>query len=85
MSNETNSSEKDFTSNWVSSSRFLFYIQVFCILSFVLGGCYRMYHQKYPGNQILKFKEVQNILLNINKFEKKFCQELQSTIFALPI
>jgi hypothetical protein len=41
--------QKDFTKNWVSSSRFLFYLQVFCILSFVLGGCYRMYNQRYPG------------------------------------
>ena len=50
MSNEIHSeNEQDFTKNWVSSSRFLFYLQVFCILSFVLGGCYRMYHQRYPG------------------------------------
>jgi hypothetical protein len=50
MSNETNNTpEKDFTKNWVSSSKFLFYLQVFCILAFTLGGCLRMYHQKYPG------------------------------------
>jgi hypothetical protein len=41
--------QKDFTKNWVSSSRFLFYLQVFCILAFVLGGCYRMYNQRYKG------------------------------------
>ena len=40
---------KDFTKNWVSSSRFLFYLQVFCLLAFVLGGCYRMYNQGYKG------------------------------------
>lgn len=41
--------QKDFTKNWVNSSRFLFYLQVFCILSFVLGGCFRMYNQRYKG------------------------------------
>ena len=41
--------QKDFTKNWVNSSRFLFYLQVFCILAFVLGGCFRMYNQRYKG------------------------------------
>jgi hypothetical protein len=41
--------QKDFTKNWVNSSRFLFYLQVFCILAFVLGGCYRMYNHRYKG------------------------------------
>jgi hypothetical protein len=41
--------QKDFTKSWVNSSRFLFYLQVFCILAFVLGGCYRMYNQRYKG------------------------------------
>jgi hypothetical protein len=41
--------QKDFTKNWVNSSRFLFYLQVFCILSFVLGGCFQMYNQRYKG------------------------------------
>ncbi len=42
-------SNKDFTKNWVNSSRFLFYLQVFCVLAFVLGGCYRLYNQRYKG------------------------------------
>ena len=41
--------EKDFAHNWVNSSVFLFYLQVFCILAFVLGGCYRLYNQRYKG------------------------------------
>lgn len=50
MSHEINETqEKDFTKNWVNSSRFLFYLQVFCVLAFVLGGCYRLYHQRYKG------------------------------------
>ena len=50
MSHEIdNTTDKDFTKNWVNSSRFLFYLQVFCILAFVLGGCYRLYNQSYAG------------------------------------
>ncbi|SKA19247.1 hypothetical protein [Sediminibacterium ginsengisoli] len=50
MSNEINeSTQKDFTKNWVNSSRFLFYLQLFCVLAFVLGGCYRLYNQRYKG------------------------------------
>jgi hypothetical protein len=41
--------EKDFTHNWVNSSVFLFYLQVFCIVAFVLGGCYSLYTQRYKG------------------------------------
>jgi len=41
--------EKDFGYNWVTSSRFLFYMQVFCLLAFVLGGCYRLYNTRYKG------------------------------------
>lgn len=41
--------EKDFRYNWVSSSRFLFYVQVFCILAFLLGGCYMLYEKRYAG------------------------------------
>lgn len=39
--------DKDFTHNWVSSSAFLFYLQVACIVAFVLGGCYMLYNKKY--------------------------------------
>ena len=39
--------DKDFTHNWVSSSAFLFYLQVFCIVAFVLGGCYMLYTKRY--------------------------------------
>ncbi|MDP1764057.1 MAG: hypothetical protein Q8L07_09240 [Sediminibacterium sp.] len=50
MSQETNEgTQKDFTKSWVNSSKFLFYLQVFCLLSFVLGGCYRLYNQRYKG------------------------------------
>lgn len=39
--------DRDFTHNWVSSSAFLFYLQVFCIVAFVLGGCYMLYNKRY--------------------------------------
>ena len=44
-----NPQEKDIRHNWVNSSRFLFYLQVFCIIAFILGGCYRLYVNRYPG------------------------------------
>ena len=34
--------DRDFTHNWVSSSAFLFYLQVACIVAMVLGGCYML-------------------------------------------
>jgi len=50
MAQESNETiERDITTNWVSSSRFLFYLQVFCILAFVLGGCYKLYNHRYAG------------------------------------
>ena len=48
MAHETNNpKEKDLTYNWVNSSRFLFYLQVFCVVAFILGGCYRLYQHRY--------------------------------------
>lgn len=41
--------DKDFTNNWVNSSVFLFYLQVFCIIAFVLAGCYSLYTHRYKG------------------------------------
>jgi hypothetical protein len=41
--------ERDFSRNWVNSSVFLFYLQVFCVVAFVLGGCYGLYKHRYKG------------------------------------
>ncbi len=50
MSNELHEhKKKDFNYNWVNSSRFLFYVQLFCILSLILGGCYELYEHRYQG------------------------------------
>lgn len=42
-------SDKDIAHNWVSSSRFLFYCQVFLIVAFLIGGCYNLYKHHYKG------------------------------------
>lgn len=39
--------DKDFTHNWVSSSAFIFYLSIFCLLAFLFGSCYRLYNQRY--------------------------------------
>jgi hypothetical protein len=44
--------DKDFAHNWVSSSAFLFYLQVVCIVAFVLGGCYMLYTKRYTKPQV---------------------------------
>jgi hypothetical protein len=41
--------DRDFTHNWVSSSAFLFYLQVACITAILLGGCYKLYEKRYKG------------------------------------
>ncbi len=37
------SADKDFAKNWVSSSRFIFYVSVFALLSLVLGNCTKLF------------------------------------------
>ena len=44
-----NPKEKDFAYSWVNSSVFLFYLQVFCVVAFILGGCYGLYTHRYKG------------------------------------
>lgn len=47
----------DFGRNWVSSSRFLFHVQLFAILAFVLGGCYGLYTMRYKGKPKVEVPE----------------------------
>lgn len=49
MENNTIENKNDFTGNWASSSRFLYYLSIFCFLSFVLGACYHLYDHRYKG------------------------------------
>lgn len=48
--------DQDFTHNWVSSSAFLFYLQVACIVVFVLGGCFMLYTKRYEKADV-KYQE----------------------------
>ena len=43
--------DRDFTHNWVSSSAFLFYLSVFCVLCLLLGTCARLYAERYNANK----------------------------------
>ena len=40
---------KDISYNWVNSSVFLFYLEVFCIIAMVIGGSYALYSHRYHG------------------------------------
>lgn len=43
--------DKDFTHNWVSSSGFLFYLQVACLGAFLFGACYMLFTKRFnPSN-----------------------------------
>jgi len=48
-SSATDTKHKDLTGNWVTSSRFLFYVHLFCLIAFVMGGCYKLYSYRYKG------------------------------------
>jgi hypothetical protein len=39
--------DRDFTHNWVSSSAFIFYLSIFCLLAFMFGSCFKLYTKGY--------------------------------------
>lgn len=41
--------EKDFAHSWVNSSVFLFYLQVICIVAFIVGGSFGLWSHRYKG------------------------------------
>lgn len=41
---------KDVTTNWVSTSRFLFYLGVGAVVAFSLAMCFALYMHRYTGN-----------------------------------
>ena len=41
------STNKDIAKNWVSSSKFIFYISVFALLALVLGNCAQLFNSRY--------------------------------------
>lgn len=44
--------DRDFTHNWVSSSAFLFYLQVFCIVAFIVGASWFLYTKRYEKPEV---------------------------------
>ena len=44
--------DRDFTHNWVSSSAFLFYLQIACVVALVLGGCYMLSTKRYNKPEV---------------------------------
>ena len=43
--------DRDFTHNWVSSSAFIFYLSVFCLLALLFGSCFKLYMKGYDRNR----------------------------------
>lgn len=39
--------DRDFTHNWVSSSAFIFYLSLACLIAFSFGTCYKLYTKNY--------------------------------------
>jgi hypothetical protein len=44
--------DRDFAHNWVSSSAFLFYLQVACFVAFLFGSCYMLYTKRYNKPEV---------------------------------
>jgi hypothetical protein len=44
--------DRDFTHNWTSSSAFLFYLQVACIVAFLFGSCYMLYNKRFDKPEV---------------------------------
>lgn len=49
--------KKDFGRNWVTTSRFLFHVQVFTFAAFLLGSCYGLYTSRYKGKPKVEVPE----------------------------
>jgi len=44
---QDNSTNKDIAANWVTSSRFFFYVTIFAILALGLGNCAQLYNSRF--------------------------------------
>ncbi|MBS1927309.1 MAG: hypothetical protein IT254_03895 [Chitinophagaceae bacterium] len=42
--------QHDVRYSWVSTSRFLFYLEVFAMVAFLVGGSYGLYTHRYKGH-----------------------------------
>ncbi|HEX8313939.1 MAG TPA: hypothetical protein VF609_03050 [Flavisolibacter sp.] len=43
--------DRDFTHNWVTSSAFLFYLSLACLLAFGFGTCYKLSTVNFKTSQ----------------------------------
>lgn len=43
--------DRDFAHNWVSSSAFLFYLQIACIVAFIFGSCYMLSTKRFNKSE----------------------------------
>ncbi|HVZ55795.1 MAG TPA: hypothetical protein VG870_03980 [Chitinophagaceae bacterium] len=59
--------DKDFTHSWVSSSAFLFYLQVACVVAFLFGASYMLYTKRFEKQDV----PVQSSTLYTPKYENK--------------
>ena len=44
--------DKDFAHNWVSSSAFLFYLQIACIVAMLFGMSYMLYTKRFSKPEV---------------------------------
>jgi hypothetical protein len=44
--------DRDFTHNWVSSSAFLFYLQIACIVALIFGSCYMLATKRFEKPKV---------------------------------
>lgn len=44
--------DKDFTHSWVSSSGFVFYLSLACLIAFSFGGCFKLYTKSYEKPRV---------------------------------
>ncbi|MFN4313769.1 MAG: hypothetical protein ACK4E0_05715 [Chitinophagaceae bacterium] len=44
--------DKDFTHSWVSSSGFVFYLSLACLIAFSFGGCFKLYTKRYEKPRV---------------------------------
>ena len=68
---QDNTAEKDIATNWVSSSRFFFYVSIFAILALVLGNCSQLY-KAVSLNPIQKCNLAHSTSLSISKKKNLF-------------
>jgi hypothetical protein len=54
--------DQDFAHNWVSSSRFIFRLQLFAVVAIILSACVAQYQHRYKGKPKVNVPE--NTLYN---------------------